>query len=192
MKALVLPSFVLFCLVLSGCTAYSIHPLYTSEDAVVEPGLEGTWIEADKKDPSEFCLQKSGAHEYSMVLSGPDSKIVQNYNVNLVRLGDQLFMDMVFKDQTIDGTKIDDPLGVLATHIILKINLTGDELAYATLDGDAIKKQNSWESLPLEYTVLDESMLVTAQTVDLRRYLSVHAYGVFSDYEHLTRKMQQP
>jgi hypothetical protein len=192
MKALVLSSLVLLCLALSGCTAYSIHPLYTSEDAVVAPALEGTWIEADKNDPSEFRLQKSGAHEYSLVLSSPDSKIDQNYSVNLVRLGDQLFMDIVFKGQTIDGTRIDDPLGAVSTHVVVKVNVTGDKLAYATLDGDAIKKQNSSETLRLEYTETDETVLVTAQTVDLRRYLSVHPNDVFSDYEQLTRKTPQP
>lgn len=192
MKTLALPLAALVCLVLSGCGPNSVHPLYTSDDAVVEPALEGTWIEAGKEDESEFNLQKSGAHEYTLAISSPDNKFVQNYEVNFVRLGDQLYMDMEFKDQAIDGAKLDLPLGAFPAHVIVKLRVAGDDLAYATLDKGEIDKQNQWDSLPLAFVDTDGATLISAPTADLRHYISVHADDVFSDFEHLTRKRDTP
>ena len=42
MKVRALALISVACVMLGGCSAYSVHPLYTAEDAVVEPALEGT------------------------------------------------------------------------------------------------------------------------------------------------------
>lgn len=185
MKVRALPLVSLVCVMLGGCSAYSVHPLYTAEDAVVEPGLEGTWVSDDK---TEIQLKKPGAHEYSMVMSGSDTKEIQTYKVNLVRLGDQLFADMIFDGRTLDGTKLDEPAGVEAMHVVLKLNLSGGDLAYATLDKDAIEKQNAATKPPLDTMATDDGMLVTAPTEALRRYVAANAAEVFSEAAHLKRK----
>jgi len=192
MKTLALPFAALVCLALAGCAPSSVHPLYTSDDAVVEPALEGTWIDADKPDNSPMLLEKSGAHQYTMSVTDPGTKLVQKFDVNLVRLGSQLYMDIAFSDQTIDGTKLDLPLGAFPAHEIVKLRVAGDELAYATLDSEQIQKQNQWDSLPLALIDADQATLITAPTADLRHYITVHADDVFSDFEHLTRKTPQP
>lgn len=185
MKALLLLSLAAVCPVLSGCPAYSVHPLYTDQDAVVEPALEGTWTDSSD-EKSEFRFKQSGDHEYTMVVSDPDSRIEQNYKVNVVRLGDQLFVDLAFKDQTVNGAKIDDPIGVIPTHAIAKVSISGDDLAYATLEDEPIQKQNPRAGL--RYVATEGTLLVTAQTEALRRYVSVHADDAFSEWNHLTRK----
>jgi hypothetical protein len=188
MKALLLLSLAALCLVLSGCPAYSVHPLYTDRDAVVEPALEGTWTDSSD-DKSEFRFKQSGAHEYTLVVSDPGSRIEQNYNVNLVRLGDQLFMDLAFKDQTVNGARIDDPIGVIPTHAIAKVSISGDDLAYATLEDEPIQKQNPRRA-GLRHVATEGALLVTAQTEALRRYVSVHADDAFSEWNHFTRKRE--
>jgi hypothetical protein len=190
-----LPLFLVsVCLLLSGCAPSSVHPLYTDEDAVVEPALEGTWSSEGGKE--ELVFQKSGDHEYDLAIlcadeqsECPNTKVRQNYEVNLVRLGGQLFMDLIFKDQTVDGAEVNEPLGVLHTHIIAKVKISGDDLAYATLDDEAIRKQSALGGTPLDYSQMsNEAMLVTAQTEALRGFVSAHAEDVFSDFEHLNRK----
>jgi len=105
-----------------------------------------------------------------------------------VRLGGQLFVDLVFKDQTLDGAEIDGPLGVVPAHVIGKVKISGDDLAYATLEDDAIRAQIISGGTPLDYQMADGSMLVTAQTEALRGLVSALAEDVFSDFEHLKRK----
>lgn len=188
MKALWLLPLTLVCLVFSACPAFSVHPLYADQDAVVEPNLEGTWV-GDSDDKSELLFKQSGAHQYSLVMSDPNSRSEHNYQLNLVRLGDQLFMDLVFQDQTVNGTKIDDPFGVISYHVIAKVNVAGDDLAYATLEDEPIQKQNP-QGTRLKHVTTDEGLLVTADTEALRRYVSAHADDGFSDWEHLTRKRE--
>jgi hypothetical protein len=114
--------------------------------------------------------------------------VSQNYKVHLVRLGDQLFMNLIFNDQTVDGTEVDSPLGVVPAHVIAKVKISGDDLAYATLEDDAIRKQSIAGDTSRDYEMENGSMFVTAQTDALRRYISAHAEDLFSDFEHLKRK----
>ena len=190
MKARLLLFLISSCLLLCGCPSYSVHPLYTDQDAVVEPTLEGTWSPGPD-DKEELSFQKSGDHDYSLAIFCPGTKVRQNYEVHLVRLGGELFMDLIFEDQTVNGAKVDDPFGVVHAHVLAKVRISGDDLAYATLDVDAIRKQSVSGGTPLDYQVANGSpLLVTVQTDALRRYISAHAEDVFSDFEHLKRKRE--
>jgi hypothetical protein len=188
MQARLLPFLSLVCLALCGCSAYSVHPLYTSQDAVVEPALPGTWVSPDPNDKGELSIQKSGPHEYTLAMSMPDQS-VQTYKLNLVRLGDRLFADMIFSGQTAGGKNVDQPVGLVPMHIILKLDVAANELKYTVLDQDALKKLNAQGSPPLEVLPAGDDLIITANTDSLRRYISVHATDLFpADLDHLKRK----
>ena len=191
MKLLLL-SLVCACLLLIGCPSYSVHPLYTDQDAVVEPALEGTWSDAKSDEKGGFTFRKFGDHEYYMV--GTDGmRVNQTYKVHLLRLGNQLFMDLIFNDQTVDGANLDSPFGTFPAHVIVKVKISGDDLAFATLEDDAIKKQSTLGGAPLDYQIADDgTLLVTSQTEVLRRYVSAHTEDVFSTFDHLKRKGRTP
>jgi hypothetical protein len=192
MKLLLLLFLVFACLALIGCPSYSVHPLYTDQDTVAEPALEGSWSGPDSGDKEEIAFQKSGDHEYNMAIFHPDTKVRENYKVHLVRLGGQMFMDFIVDGQTVDGAKLEGPIGVIPTHVIAKVKISGDDLAYATLEDDAIRKPSTSGGAPLDYQMVDEGMLVTAQTDTLRRYISSHAEEAFSTFQHLKRKGKAP
>jgi len=192
MKLRLLLLIVVACLFLIGCPSYSHHPLYTDQDAVVEPALEGTWVFPDPGDKEEITFKKASDHEYSMAIFHPDTKVSETYKVHLLRLGGQLFMDFIADEQTIPGVKLEGPLGVIATHMIAKVKVTGDDLAYTTLEEDKIREQNPTGGALLDYQITDRDVLVTAQTDALRRYISAHAEDAFSKFEHLKRKGKAP
>lgn len=159
------PILIVVLLPLIGCPSYSVHPLYTDQDAVMEPALEGTWVDPNSADQGGITFQKSGDREYSMAGVDPHTKVNQTYKVRLVRLANQLFMDFIFNDQTVNGANLDTPLGAIPTHVIAKVKISGDDLAYATLEDEAIKKQNSAGGAPLDYQIGDDGVvLVTTQT----------------------------
>jgi hypothetical protein len=191
MHARLLPFLSLVCLVLSGCSAYSAHPLYTTQDAVVEPALEGTWT-AKPDDDAEFSIQKSGEHGYSLTIPTSSEKSVQTYKVNLVRLGNQLFADMIFDSETVQGKKIDSPVGAVPMHVIVRIEVTADQLSYAVLDEEAIKKQNAVEATPLKLLQTDEALVITEETDALRHYISIHAPDIFGKPDRLKRMAGTP
>jgi hypothetical protein len=180
------------CLLLIGCPSYSVHPLYTDQDAVVEPALEGTWSSPDPNDKETIVFQKSDHHEYGLSIFHPDTRVKENYKVHMVRLEGQMFMDLIADDQTVGDVKMDGPMGVIPTHVILKVKVSGDDLAYATLDDDAIWKQSSAGGAVLDYQMVDGGVLVTTPTDALRSYISSHEPDAFSKLEHLKRNGKTP
>jgi hypothetical protein len=175
------------CLFLAGCPSFSVHPLYTDQDVVVEPALEGTWSRGSAGN-EKLLFQKSGVSEYSLAIFSPETRVSQNYDVHLVRLGNQLFMDLIFRDQAIDGAKLADPFGSVPAHVIVKLKISGDDLAYATLEDDALQRQSLSGGAALDYQMTSGSLLVRTPTDALRSYISAHAEDAFSDFEHLQRK----
>jgi hypothetical protein len=185
MQARLLPCVSLVCLVLSGCSAYSVHPLYTTADAVEEPALVGTWT-AKPDDDAEITIQKSVERGYDLTVPTSE-KSTQIYKLHLVRLDNQLFADMIFGGETVQGKKMDAPLGIVPMHVLVRIEVTGDQLSYAVLDEDAVKKLNAREATPLKLLQTDDALAITDETDTLRHFLSTHAVDLFAKPDHLKR-----
>lgn len=186
MRALLLPCLALCSLTLSGCSVYSAHPLATIDDAVEEPTVEGVWTPVDGGS-DVVCIQKAAGHGYSFTVFNPDSKLTEIYQIDLVRLDDQLFADMVFEKQAIDSAEVDSPLGAMANHVILKMDIADDNFSYSALDPDAIREQNKQGPAPLQLLEEGNTMLLTASTDELREYLSLYADRIFSNVARYTR-----
>ena len=190
MKLWLLLLLIVACCFLAGCPSYSLYPLYTGQDAVFVPALEGTWIDPGSDAKEGFSFQKSGDHGYTLTIDDPSTKLRQTYDAHLVRLGDQLFMDIAWSDQTLNGVKLDPPIGAVATHVIWKVEISEDDLAYAMLDDEAIKQQGGLPGANSFYRSEDR-LLITACTDDLRRYVAAHAKDAFSGYQHFKKKRAQ-
>jgi len=188
MQARSLPLVSLLCLVLTGCSAYTAHPLYTDQDAVLDPALVGTWVPKDESDKGELRVQRLGDHQYTLAVSTPEENSVQTYVVTLVRLGNHLFADMIFDSETVAGKKIEPPVGAVPMHVIARVEVTADQLSYATLDSDAVEKQNPAEATPLKLLSASEGLIITDETDVLRGYITTHAMDRFSEVDQLKRK----
>jgi hypothetical protein len=200
---------VAFCsLALSGCsTVYSAYPLNTSEDAVEEPALLGEWKSTTHEDDG-FCIINGDHNSYVLITSvkgaqsnqGANSegdrtaeqppKLLQAYQVTLVRLGDQLFADMVGVGQALNDTEIEPLAGARYHHIILELNLTDSDLGYSVLGTAAVKEASQQGYAPLSYVEIGDDILLTASTEELRWAVSHYTDRLFSDsdehYVHLT------
>jgi hypothetical protein len=188
---MLLPCLAVFSLALSGCKGvYTDQPLATSGDAVEEPALEGVWTNGDSDD-AQLYVQKPDGYAYSLIVSEPSSKITQVFQTNLVRLNHELFADMVFQKQVVDRTEAELPLGTIPNRVIVKLDITDDDLAYSALDCNTIQNLNKEGDPPLQFLDEGDVVLLTTSTDDLRQYLSVYADHVFSSPEHYTRKVDQ-
>jgi hypothetical protein len=188
MRALLLPCLAVCSIALSGCSVYSAHPLANSEDAVEEPALVGAWTPVESGS-DDVCIQKADGHGYSLIRFDPNSKLTEIYQIDLVRLNDQLFADMVFKKEVVDRTEVEPALGTIANHVILKVDIADDDLTYYALDPDAIREQNKQGSAPVQLLEEDDTMLLTASTDEMREYLSAYADRVFVSGVRYTRKI---
>ncbi|HLY15584.1 MAG TPA: hypothetical protein VKR61_00100 [Bryobacteraceae bacterium] len=151
--------------VLTGCApAVSIHPLYTSRELIADPALVGTWADPEG---DIWQVQKSGDGYDVTVLPTSGTPSTGPYNVHLLRLKDQEFVDVTAKS--------DSGLAI-AAHMFAKVSLQGDELLVALLDDDWLKKTVASGAAPS--SVSGESggqIVLTAPTADLQRFITRHA-----------------
>ena len=120
----------------AGC-ASSVAPLYTKADTYDEPLLAGTWITPD--NPAiEVTGLGSGAYRLDVAHSDSDMEYI--YTVHIVKLGGNLFGDMLFEDQRRNGQTVTTPAGLIGLHQIWKMDLSGDDLTCWLLDENVVEK----------------------------------------------------
>jgi hypothetical protein len=188
MKALVLPCLAFCSLALFGCDC-SVNPLYTDKDDVNEPALAGVWNEVN--GDGQLCVQKRDGKGYDLIVSDRTKK-VETYQLTLVRLNEQLFADLMADKQFVGGSEVDLPVGALQHHAIVKLDVSKNDVRYASLDPDAVKHYNSEGNAPLAYFTMmdhDHSMLLTSSTDDLRRILPLYSGQLFTGNDHYTRQI---
>ena len=204
MRVLLIPCVAFCSLAVSGCSAvYSANLLNTSQDAVEEPALAGRWVSSDNDD--DLCIFKADGNTYTMTVSdkelqtGADvtsptdaqspksQKLVETFQITLVRLNDQLFADMIASGQLLDNKEIEPQVGAMRHHLLLKLELTDSDLAYSALDKDAIREAGKQGYAPLSYVEIHDDVLLTASTDDLRWSLSHYADRLFGEVGHYTR-----
>ena len=181
---------------LNGC-AYSLHPLYNPGESVREPGLIGTWTaEKNEKNNSNITIQANADGTYEFTGTDPDSHVEQRYKVRLVRLGDNLFADAIFDNQSLNGENLDLPGGVAALHLFYKISLSGDTLQTAQLNHDWLVQQLDAKKISIAHEMIgekpDSDILFTASPGELQRFIQQIADtpGAFDEPDIAHRQKQ--
>src|SRR5437870_3291555 len=77
---------------ISGCATPSIHPLYSKDKEVAEPGIVGAWKPSDKNDKTIYTVSRDGP-AYRMVVKDGDGSEPKVCDVRLVQLGKFRFAD---------------------------------------------------------------------------------------------------
>lgn len=198
-----IPPFELICTLLiaaslpslGGC-AYSLHPLYTCESSIVPPpsgnrpprephspcksisvpGLVGKWVSTDKDESGgPFTIQANQDGTYELTGEDADTHIVEESTIHLVRLQKNLFADLRFDSESLNGKDIELPAAVLPMHMILRVSLNGDTLELAVLSHDWLEKQFALKKISIAHLYVDRDgwsdILLTAPTADLREFV---------------------
>ena len=146
-------------ILIMGCPARSLFPLFIENDLVFNPTLVGTWV--DEKNKDTFTFQKSAEKSYNVV--GRDQKgDTVIYKVQLGKLGRFWFLD------SYPGWKIGDH-HIIATHIISKMWLEGDTLRIASLESDWLKKMIDSGKLKVSHALVEGDVILTASTKELQQ-----------------------
>ena len=157
---------------LGGC-AYSVHPLYKGGDTVEDNKIVGTWLyDAGTSGKGEVTIIKSGAqYEARLPLeSGRENK----YDVNLVKIGDQVFADVFFKGVQVGSELKESPPGTAPLHEFIKFSVNGDTLEWAIIDQDWLAKQFENKKLFIAHEDYDDSRTVlTAAPAELQGFLKL-------------------
>jgi len=145
-------------LLLMGCPARSIFPLFEEKDLVFNQDLLGTWVDSDKE---EYTFLKSSGGDYDVLVRSKDGS-VQLLSAKLGQLGGSWFLD------SSPGEKNSD-YHLLPTHVITRIWLQGDTLKTASLEGDYLKDAIAAGQLTVPHVQDGSDILLTAPTKELQQ-----------------------
>jgi hypothetical protein len=175
-------AFIALALLLGGCgPANSLYALYDSDDAVSEDHLLGSWqpVVTDPHDlekDERWIFAASKNHKFYAFRGGTiGEKGAYVAQARLVRLGNNLFID--FAGESEEETTKDSviPFPMIATHMIGRVWLAKDTMQIHFLNEDWVKKQAEAGAFSLPHLNVDGSQIITAQTVDLRKFIEAHA-----------------
>ncbi len=154
---------------IAGCPARSLQPLFAEKDVVFNPLILGTWV--NKGDV--YTFRQAGEKDYEVVVrpdtssnKGVDSVV---YTVQLGKLGNSWFLD-----SSPEGDPRDFHL--LAAHIISKFELqSADSFSIASLESDWLKKKIDDGSVTAAHVNRDGDIILTGATDELQQLVSRYA-----------------
>ena len=144
-------------ILIMGCPARSLFPLFTESDLVYNPGLVGTWTDNEN---NTFTFQRSGEKSYNVV-SLEQKGNSEGYRVQLGRLGKFWFIDSY-------PLKSGDDHHKLSAHILSRIWINGDTLTMASLESDWLRDMIDAKKLSIAHVRRDDDIILTATTEELR------------------------
>jgi uncharacterized protein YceK len=191
-------------LLLSGCTAVtSLQPPYEEKDVVTQPTLTGTWDE-DKDQDIDGCrdameglnveaLPVPASNSYALSMHDESKKgWVWKYDLNLVRLKDSLFVDVVFDNlTTIGGEQItSNDLPPIPTHLFARMWINGDHLRLTAPEAGPLEDIVGKKQAKAPLQKIDDYIILTRNTPEIRDFLTEYADQIFpkSDSCGFTRR----
>jgi hypothetical protein len=147
-------------LLLCGCgPMVSVRPLYTDRNLVQDLPLEGKWTDADSEDV--LTVEKESDRYKLLILS---DGAVQRFDMHLVALGPDRFLDVTPKD---------GPALAIGGHAFAKVWMENQEVCMALLAEDWLRQQPDFPSYVLADD--DRQVLLTAPSEQLQRWLGRYA-----------------
>lgn len=156
----------------------SLHPLFTEQDAVLIPEIEGHWELPDFELTISF--KKAGDNFYHLKYQAGSS--VPEFEAVVVKIKDELFLDLngIMPDSLGDEDFRDS---FLSCHSIYKIGIINDTLILSYLDYSWFFDYAAGKKLQLDYEWINNGMLLTFTTDELRSFFAEHMNedGIFQD-----------
>lgn len=196
-RRLLLTGLGLISVVLMAACVPILNPLYTEADLVLDNGLLGSWVE---EEGDRWKFERSVGNSYTLTYQemGMDSDPPEEpgkpakFEAHLVRLGDDLFMDL-YPDSHPDGFDIENELlawHLVPAHSISRIWIDKDAIRIGLLDPDWLDKALSSGEIEIAHKRGEEGVLITATTPELEVFArsqadNVEAFGVMVDLQRV-------
>ncbi|GMV90273.1 MAG: hypothetical protein AMXMBFR82_00510 [Candidatus Hydrogenedentota bacterium] len=185
-----LQSLLIAVLLLSAsCIPLSLHPLYTDEDLVYDPGLEGAWGE----EGEQWIFEKADEKEYKLTIKDNDESFI--FSAHLVQLKEYRFLDM----QASEVAGLSDFFGgfLVPAHGIFQIEREGDTFRLRTMDYEWLEDRLEKGRLWVAHEELDDWFVFTADTKRMQRFFlkwvdHEDAYGGWEETNRLSATGDAP
>ncbi|MBT3382159.1 MAG: hypothetical protein HN778_21735 [Prolixibacteraceae bacterium] len=160
-----------FCILSSAYSqkVLSLHPLFTEQDAVLIPEIEGLWSIQDFDMTISF--QKAGDNFY-LLKYGSETN-ASTFEAVFVKIKDEIYLDLcgVMPDTLGDG---DYRSSFVTGHSFYKISITKDILQLHESNYSWFYNYAMKNNLTLKYEWVQNAMLLTLKTDELKSFLAEH------------------
>ena len=151
-------------LVLSGCVVRSLTPIYTTDDLVFVPEIEGTWNTDQDGETMSFVRDDDG---YIFSYVEGDEQV--SLSAHFARIGKKTYLDLTIHDD--NAWK--GPYGMYATpvHMFYEAEVRDKVLRMRAMDNDWVKERREKGRLWIDHVVQDDTTLLTADTARVQRFI---------------------
>ncbi|KYG81939.1 hypothetical protein EV198_2543 [Roseivirga ehrenbergii] len=129
--------------------------------------------------------------EKSYLMTVVDDGEPIKYELHLVKIGDDIFMDLAATDSDYSDAAFESRVW-FPVHTFMKMDLNGDQLKLTQFDLDKLNKLFKSNLIRLRHENVDGTILITAQPKELQKFLDKYSddESVFDDPETYTRVAQ--
>ena len=168
------PLFFSALLIAAGCVP-SLHPIYTADDVVFDEALLGTWADPDSDETWAFSRSETKDNAYRLVYTEEDGSGA--FLTHLVKIGDELFLDLFPEEPTLEANDFYKAHLMLA-HTFLHVRQIKPKLQLAYLDPEWVEEHLSQHPTALKHEIValpkDQRIVFTASTDDLQAFHVKH------------------
>ncbi len=156
-------------LLIAGCPARSLQPLFTEKEKSFNPALIGTWAIENET----YTFAQASANSYTVSYYEYAEKSIPGkrqagdsatYVVHLGKIGEHWFFDSY-------PIKNASNHHLLSTHIFSQMSLEADTLRFAPLEADWLSKMIKAGTIKISHTMKDDDIILTASTEELQELM---------------------
>ena len=164
----------------SGCLVVTLQPAYDDQSVTFNEALLGQWENAE--DGTRATIERGEWRSYKITFV--DRTTTRVFQGNLTKIGASQFLDLT------EMRGADPGPFLVPVHGLAKIALKGDTLDVALADYDWFMRAIARKTLGRLSTAIDDrrNAVMTATTVEMRRWLAQAPPGAFSAPATFTRK----
>ena len=155
---------------LAGCVA-TLHPIYTDDDVAFDPALLGLWRDAEDAGET-WAFTAAGGDAYRLVFTERDGE-KGAFVVHLARIGGATFLDLYPEEREHPASSLYEDHWIRA-HTFLLVEALGPELRLRAPETEWLARYLAEHPDALAHEDLGESVVITASTEELQRFVLRH------------------
>ena len=169
---------------LCACVPTTLHPLYTKNDLVIDSALVGIW--GEEGDDERSIFEQSGSRAYT--LTHVEDSTETRFDAHLVRLGDEVFLDLSPTDPDCELSGIFE-FHTTVLHSFFHVQQIEPVLRLSAMDYGWLQDHLKANPESIAHEVVNHRIILTASTADLQAFILRHVRteGAFEEAEELSR-----